>query len=494
MTKPLVSFQNISKEFSGIKVLKDISFTINSGEVHALMGENGAGKSTLMKILMGLYQPTDGNVIFEGQDISKLGVHESLDLGIAMIHQELLMIPELTIAQNIFLGREPHIFSWLKDGALNQKAKRLFEQSGINLAPKRKVNTLSIAEKQMVEIVKAISQNAKLIIMDEPTSALSDDEVDKLFKIIQNLKKSGVAVIYISHKMSEIFQIADKITVLRDGEHICTKASNELNPESLIQQMVGREIKELFPPAQNTVGEKLLEVKNIGIKGKFQKVSFSLMAGEVLGLAGLMGAGRTEVARAIAGFDALDVGQIEYLGEEVTFKSPKAAIEGGIAYVSEDRKELGFIPELSIAQNLSLSSMKSNSNGFFINTKAENSTAEASKTALNIKGRGIHQSVRTLSGGNQQKVVIGKVLRTNPKVIILDEPTRGIDVGAKTEIYKLIRELSEKGIGVILISSELPEILGLCDRVVVLSEGSQKVILSKKEATQENIMQHAVHS
>jgi inositol transport system ATP-binding protein len=494
MPTPLLSFKNISKAFSGVEVLKDISFDVNAGEVHALMGENGAGKSTLMKILMGLYQPTSGKVFFEGQDIPKANIHTSMDLGIAMIHQELLLIPELSIAQNIFLGREAHSFSWLKEKELNQKTENLFKSIGIELNPKRKVKTLSIAEKQMVEIVKAISQNAKIIIMDEPTSALSDEEVEKLFVLIKGLKAKGVAIVYISHKMSEIFQIADRITVLRDGEHISTQKSEELNDQSLIQQMVGREIKDLFPAGNAVLGNDLLEVKGISKTGKFEPISFTLKAGEVLGLAGLMGAGRTEVARAIAGFDKIDQGEIWLSGEQINAKSPKHATAKGIVYLSEDRKALGFIPELSIAQNLSLSSLFQNSVGPFIQAKSENQAALESQKLFNIKARGIDQSVGTLSGGNQQKVVIGKILRTNPKVIIFDEPTRGIDIGAKTEIYKLIRELGAKGIGIILISSELPEIVGLCDRVIVLSQGKQKAILSKEQATQENIMRHAVHS
>jgi inositol transport system ATP-binding protein len=491
MPTPLLSFQHISKAFSSVEVLKDISFEVNAGEIHALMGENGAGKSTLMKILMGLYQADEGSVIFEGEDISALGIHDTMALGIAMIHQELLLIPELSVAQNIFLGREEHSFSWVKEKSITRQTASLLDAIGIDIKPNQKVADLSIAEKQMVEIVKAISQNAKIIIMDEPTSALSDTEVDKLFALIADLKSKGVSIIYISHKMSEIFQIADRITVLRDGEHICTKKSQELDNESLIKLMVGRAINGLFPPSKSEFGKVILELKGIHKKGKFDQISFELRAGEIVGLAGLVGAGRTEVARAIAGFDQIDAGEIIFEGKSIRLNAPKQALNLGIAYVSEDRKTFGFIPELSLAQNMSLASL---GKGIFLNQSKENREATISTENLNIKARDIHQSVGTLSGGNQQKVVIAKVLRTNPKVIILDEPTRGIDVGAKAEIYKLIRTLAEDGIGIILISSELTEIIGLSDRILVLSQGKQKAILNKQEATQEKIMQYAVHS
>ncbi|WP_341225716.1 sugar ABC transporter ATP-binding protein [uncultured Arcticibacterium sp.] len=490
---PLLKISQISKSFSGIKVLENISFDLKSGEVHALMGENGAGKSTLMKILMGLLKPETGTVNLDGKDITKMDVQETLKKGIAMIHQEILMVPELSIAQNIFLGKETSTFSFLKEKHINQQTQELFDNIGLTLNPKTKMKDLSIAQMQMVEIVKAISNEAKIIIMDEPTSALSDKEVAKLFDIIKDLKSRNVAIVYISHKMDEIFQIADRITVLRDGIYIGTKAADELDNKSLITMMVGREIDSIYPDSTAEIGKTLLEIENLSSAGKFEKINFNLKEGEVLGLAGLVGAGRTEVARAIAGLDKFNSGKVILEGTELKLKSPKDAIKNKIGYVSEDRKALGFIPDLSVNENLTLASLSVYANQYFPVKNREESVGNHMIKDLKIKSNGLTQKVGSLSGGNQQKVVIGKVLLTSPKVIILDEPTRGIDIGAKFEIYKLIRTLSQKGIGIIMISSELPEVLGMSDRILVISEGKQTAILSGKEATQENIMQHAIH-
>ncbi|AWW00330.1 sugar ABC transporter ATP-binding protein [Arcticibacterium luteifluviistationis] len=490
---PLLQISQISKSFSGIKVLENISFDLKSGEVHALMGENGAGKSTLMKILMGLLKADTGSIHLEGEDITKMDVQETLKKGIAMIHQEILMVPELSIAQNIFLGKETSTFSFLKEKHINQQTQELFDNIGLTLNPKTKMKDLSIAQMQMVEIVKAISNEAKIIIMDEPTSALSDKEVAKLFKIIKDLKSRNVAIVYISHKMDEIFQIADRITVLRDGNYIGTKTVKELNNKTLITMMVGREIDSIYPESHAEIGETILEVKDLTSRGKFENINFELKEGEVLGLAGLVGAGRTEVARVIAGLDKFNSGKIILEGAELKLKSPKDAIANKIGYVSEDRKALGFIPDLSVNENLTLASLPIYANGAFPVKNREESVGNHMVKDLKIKTNGLTQSVGSLSGGNQQKVVIGKVLLTSPKVIILDEPTRGIDIGAKFEIYKLIRTLSQNGIAIIMISSELPEVLGMSDRIVVLSEGKQTAILSGKEATQENIMHYAIH-
>jgi inositol transport system ATP-binding protein len=490
--KTILEVHNISKSFSGVKVLDNITFTLVGGEVHALLGENGAGKSTFMKILMGLIQPDDGKIFLEGNEIKHSNVHDMMKRGISMIHQEILMVSELTVAQNIFLGKETHRFSWLNESDIYQKSQQLLKTLNVEIDARTKMKYLSIADRQMVEIAKAISNKAKVIIMDEPTSALSDREVSTLFDIIKDLKNKGVSIIYISHKMDEIYKISDRITVLRDGKYIATKNTHEFPQNELISMMVGREITNLFPEIETTIGDIVLTVKNLAKKGKFANINFEVSAGEVLGIAGLVGAGRTEIALSIAGLDTFDEGSVLINGKETTIKSPKDAMKYGIGYVSEDRKALGFIPHLSVKNNITLSSTPMFSNGWFMSDSREESLALQMNNDLKIRASSIQQKVVNLSGGNQQKVVIGKVLLSNPKIIILDEPTRGIDVGAKFEIYKLINDLKAKGLAVIIISSELPEILGMSDRILVLSKGKQTAILSKSEATQENIMHYAV--
>jgi inositol transport system ATP-binding protein len=489
----ILTLNKITKSFSGTKVLDEVSLEIEKGKVHTLMGENGAGKSTLMKILVGLLEADEGEILLENENILGLSVHDILRKGIAMIHQEILMVPDLSVAQNIFLGKESHRFSWLNESEINTKSKRILADLKLDISPKTKVKNLSIADRQMVEIAKAISNNAKVIIMDEPTSALSDAEVKTLFQIIEKLKSEGVAIIYISHKMEEIFQISDTITVLRDGKLISTQKASDLDSSTLISLMVGREISEIFPEAKTEVGKTMISVKNLSKKGIFSEINFEAKAGEVLGLAGLVGAGRSEVARAIAGLDKFDSGTVELDGSEIQINSPSDAIKLGIGFVSEDRKALGFIPQMNIRENISLASLKGFSKMGFVDTDSETKSTQVVFEDLKVKATGLGQKVISLSGGNQQKVVIGKVLISNPKVIILDEPTRGIDVGAKFEIYKLINTLKAKGLAIILISSEMPEILGLCDRILVLSKGKQMAILSKSEASQEKIMQYAVH-
>ena len=490
----ILQVKNLSKSFLGVKALDNIQFDLQKGEVHALMGENGAGKSTFMKILMGLLTPDSGEIVFEGKILKSKSVHENLLKGISMIHQEILVVPELTVAQNIFLGREANYRYWLNDTAINQKAQELLDLIGVKINAQTKIKNLSIAQMQMVEIAKAISTNAKVIIMDEPTSALSDTEVEILFKIINDLKAKGVSIIYISHKMDEIFEITDRITIFRDGNYIDTKNTNDLDKNSLIALMVGREIENIFPEKVTFKCEKkpILTIKNFSKKGKFENINFEVHAGEVLGIAGLMGAGRTEIVRAIYGLDKYDSGEIILKGNKINIKSPQEAIEKGIGYVSEDRKALGFMPAMSINENISLSSLANYSKAWFINSTNEKEATAQLSNDLKIKSTSINQKVMNLSGGNQQKVIIGKVLLTSPSLVILDEPTRGIDIGAKFEIYKLINQLTERGIAVIMISSELPEILGISDRVLVLSKGKQTALFTKQEATQEKIMQYAV--
>lgn len=491
--QPLLQVQNISKSFAGNQVLHGISFPLLKGEVHALMGENGAGKSTLMKILAGLLSPDEGSLLLEGNTLQKYTPVERQKVGIAMIHQEILMIPTLTVAQNIFLGRERSISNkfWINDRLLVQKANELLEHLGLNIDASAKMHTLSIAEMQMVEIAKAISQEAKIIIMDEPTSAISDREVAKLFELIKELTSKGIAIIYISHKMEEIFQIADTITVLRDGHHISTVPASTLTNDTLVKLMVGRTIDTLYPPSNANIGEAILQVEQATHHGKFQHVHFKLHRGEVLGLAGLVGAGRTEVALALYGLLDLHEGTIRVKGQHMSIKRPIDAIKAKIGYVSEDRKAIGLITSLSIQQNMSIQSLEQFSQFGWINQSSEKETLLSLVAELQVKCTDLAQLVSSLSGGNQQKIAFAKVLLNDPDIIILDEPTRGVDVGAKFEIYKIIRHLTEKGKAVILISSELPEILGLSDRIVVLSEGKQTATLSKEEATQEKIMKYA---
>ena len=489
----ILEFSNISKSFSGNRVIDNISLQIEKGKVHTLMGENGAGKSTLMKILVGLLEADKGEILLENESISNLSVQDILKKGIAMIHQEILMVPELSVAQNIFLGKESHRFSWLKENDINSQSKSILADLKVDISPKIKVKNLSIADRQMVEIAKAISNKAKVIIMDEPTSALSDVEVETLFLSIEKLKNQGVAIIYISHKMDEIFKISNTITILRDGKLISTQKASDLNSSTLISLMVGREISEIFPESKTELGKTLISVRNLARKGVFSDINFEVRAGEVLGLAGLVGAGRSEIARAIAGLDKYDSGTIALEGLEVQINSPCDAIKLGIGFVSEDRKALGFIPKMNIRENISLASLKSFSKMGFVDTDSETKSMQMVFEDLKVKATGLCQKVISLSGGNQQKVVIGKALMSNPKIMILDEPTRGIDVGAKFEIYKLINTLKAKGLAIILISSEMPEILGLSDRILVLSKGKQMAILPKSEASQEKIMQYAVH-
>ncbi|MDB5263666.1 MAG: D-xylose transporter ATP-binding protein [Adhaeribacter sp.] len=490
----LLEVHKLSKSFSGVLALDKVSLKIKSGEVHALMGENGAGKSTLMNILAGLLSPDAGEIIFEG---TRLQGHKELKLlcaGISMIHQEMLLVPEMTVAQNIFLGKEIRKGKswWLDERQLNQQATELLAPLDVAIDARMPMKGLSVAQMQMVEIVKAISKKAKIIIMDEPTSALSDKEVSTLFKIIRDLKAQGVAIIYISHKMEEIFTVADTITVLRDGKYIQTKPAAELNNDSLISLMVGRELNTMFPESPGPKGKVVLEVKKLGRQGIFSDISFDVCAGEVLGIAGLMGAGRTEIARAIYGLDQPDTGDIYIKGIKTVIKSPQEAIKNRIGYVSEDRKVLGLVLGMSVKENITLTSLKTHQRGPFIKNDSERAAVNNMVQALRIKVAHTDQPVKSLSGGNQQKVVIAKVLLAAPELIILDEPTRGIDVGAKFEIYKLIKELAAKGLAVIMISSELPEILGMSDRILVIANGRQTATLLKAEATQENIMHHAM--
>jgi inositol transport system ATP-binding protein len=490
----ILDVQHLKKSYGGIKALDGVFFELKKGEVHALMGENGAGKSTFMKILAGLEKPDAGEIRFEGAPYTARNVQDALKKGISMIHQELLVVPELTIAENLFLGKEPGLRwnFWLNDKHIQEKATEWLDKVGLSLPPQTKMKTLSVAQMQMVEIAKALSNDAKVLIMDEPTSALSDREADRLFDIIRELRKKGVSIIYISHKMDEIFRIADSITVFRDAKYVDSCASEDLDQAQLISLMVGRKLSDVFPNPNSEKGAMIYSVRNLSRERHFHRISFELHAGEILGVAGLVGAGRTELARVLYGLDRADEGEVLLHDRAMLPASPQEALENGVGYVSEDRKTIGLVTRMSILQNLSLSSLSAFSSYGFIRSDEEEKAAMTLARSLQIKCQGLSQRVETLSGGNQQKVAIAKVLMAKPKVIILDEPTRGIDIGAKVEIYQLIQQLASEGLGVILISSELPEILALSDRVLVLAQGKQTALLTKTEATQERILYHAM--
>ncbi|UUZ84696.1 sugar ABC transporter ATP-binding protein [Paenibacillus sp. P26] len=489
----ILEMDNITKEFPGVKALDNIQLKVRKGTVHALMGENGAGKSTLMKIIFGIYTPDKGTIKFKGEEIKLSGSKDALNRGISMIHQELSPVPQMTVAENIYLGREATFgFGWIHKKKMIEDTRKLFQTLNIDMDPHTKMADLSIANTQMVEIAAAISYDADLIIMDEPTSAITDKEVDQLFRIIESLKAKGVSIIYISHKMDEIFRICDDITVFRDGQYIGTKAASELDQESLIQMMVGREIKQVFHKEEAEIGDVVLSVRNLTRTGKFKDISFDVRKGEILGIAGLMGAGRTEVIESIFGIHPPDSGEIYVHGRKASITSPRDAIKYRIGLLTEDRKITGALLPLSIRDNMIVSSMDSYLNkAGFINRKMVDDMCSLFVERLNIKTPGLDQLIMNLSGGNQQKVLLARWLLNNPDILILDEPTRGIDVGAKSEIHKLMSRLAQTGKAIIMISSELPEVLGMSDRVVVMHEGAKKGELAREEANQQKIMELA---
>ncbi|EEG73712.1 sugar ABC transporter ATP-binding protein [[Clostridium] hylemonae] len=484
--------KGIEKSFNTVKVLHGVDLILRKGTVHALMGENGAGKSTLMKVLAGIHKCDAGTVTVKGKSVDIQSPKHSQALGIAMIHQELSPVPEMTVAENIYLGREPGGRLFVDYAAMYRQTEELLESLKVHISPKEKVGSLKVADQQLVEIAKAISLNAEIIIMDEPTSAITDKEVDNLFSIIRDLKDQGKGIIYISHKMDEIFQISDDITVLRDGQYVNTWKAEEIDNNILIKNMVGRELTEIFPKSEVPISDTILEVRNFTLGNKFQDISFKVKRGEIYGIAGLVGAGRTELMHALFGLDRPDKGEIIFDGKPLHIRKPKDAIREGIAYVTEDRKQEGLVLEMSVGQNISLASMKELSRGLFINEREENSLVKDEIERLRIRLHSPRQLVKSLSGGNQQKVVLSKWMIKNPKLLILDEPTRGIDVGAKSEIYKLMCEYAARGNAIIMISSEMPEVMGMADRMLVLSNGKVGGELNRSEFAQESIMQMAV--
>lgn len=497
----MLEIRSVSKRFGGVQALKDISFQIAEGEIHAVIGENGAGKSTLMNILSGVYNDYDGELYWKGSMLKLQNPHDAQRRGIAIIHQELNLISDLSITENIFLGRELYTPLGILDfKKMENKVKSLLDQLNLAVNPKRKIRDLRMGEQQLVEVAKALLVNAELLILDEPTSALNDNEIDKLFSVITSLKKRGTTMIYISHKLAEIFHVSDRITVLRDGEYVGTRYTREINEKELIRMMVNRTLDELYPKTTVTPGRIVLEVKNLSLAPnssksghKLHNISFDLREGEIIGVAGLLGAGRTELLETLFGVNNPKRigGQIVLDGNLCHFKSPSEAIHAGMAFVTEDRKTKSLNLKMSVAHNITISALKRFISFLVIRKKTEKDAVIASMKDLQIKASSLDILVSKLSGGNQQKVSLAKCLLTDPKVLLLDEPTHGIDVGAKVEIYALLSRLVSNGASIIMASSELPEILAMCDRVLVLCEGRLTGVFSRSEASQEVIMKAA---
>lgn len=495
MIQGVVSMEGISKSFPGVKALDNARFDLNSGEVHGLIGENGAGKSTLMKILTGVHTKDQGTVMYKGKKIENVTPRSAMEMGINIIHQELNLMPDLTVAQNMFIGREPKysIPVFINEHELNKMAKKVLQSMNLTIEPEELVEDLTVAQQQMVEIAKALSYNSEVLIMDEPTAALTESEIKELFLMIDKLKKQGVGIVYISHRMEELKQICDRITVMRDGCYIDTKEMDKVTITQIISMMVGREI---YEKVENTGFEKerevVLKVEGLNRGNKIKDVSFELKKGEILGFAGLMGAGRTEVARAIFGADQKESGTIYMNNEKITIHNPSDAVKHGIGYLSEDRKRYGLVLGLDIETNNVLPSFKRYLNKLgFVKENKTKVAAEVQVESLDIKTPSIKQEVKNLSGGNQQKVVIAKWLTRDCDILIFDEPTRGIDVGAKGEIYRLLNDLAAQGKSIIMISSELQEIMRMSHRIIVMREGKITGELYPEEATQEKIMEYA---
>lgn len=489
----ILRLDGVTKQFPGVLALDKVGLDLRRGEVHAVCGENGAGKSTLMKIISGQYQPDGGTLTYKGEVRQFASSMDAQGVGIAIIHQELNLVPHLTVAENIYLAREPKRGWFIDKKKLIADAQACLTRLGVDIKPEVQVRTLSVAQCQMVEIAKALSLDAEVLIMDEPTSSLTESETSLLFKIIRELKAAGVGIVYISHRLDEMREIVDRVTVLRDGRYVSTKNFADTSVDEIVAAMVGRSLEEKFPErTRKPCEEVLFRVEGLTRKGVFSDVSFSLRRGEILGFAGLMGAGRTEVARAIFGADPLDAGQVFMGDKPLTIRTPRDAIDQGIAYLSEDRKSQGLATKMSVVSNMTMANPSAVANRFgFIDFVREAAIAKQYIETLNIKTPSEHQVVKLLSGGNQQKIVIGKWLFRKSQILFFDEPTRGIDVGAKFAIYQLLDELASQGIGVVLISSELPEILGMTDRVAVFHEGRLTGVLETVATSQEEIMHYA---
>jgi rhamnose transport system ATP-binding protein len=494
MGKNILELRNITKLFPGVLALKEVNFDLQEGEVHALVGENGAGKSTLVKIITGIYPPSEGKIIYQGREVVWNNPMESNLRGIAAIYQEPTIFPDLNVAENIFMGHQKYnkYTRKIRWGELYAKTRELMNNLNTNIKPRDRIIGLSLAERQLVEIAKALSMEAKIIIMDEPTSALSISESEELFGIIGNLKKNRKAILFISHRLEDVFTVADRVTVFRDGRLIGTEDIKNVTDEKLIQMMVGREVKDLFPKMEVERGEEVLRVEHLSKRGNFKNVSFSLHKGEILGFYGLVGAGRTEVAKAIFGMDLADEGKVFINGEEVRIKNPDEAIGLGIAYVPENRDEEGIILDTDITNNISLPILEKVSKFGWLDKDDEIKIAKQFSQMLEVKASGLDQKVLYLSGGNKQKVSLAKWLASDAKILLFDEPTKGIDVGAKAAVHKFISELASKGFAILMISSELPEIMGMSDNILVMHDGLVTNYFNKSEATRERILQSAI--
>ncbi len=490
----ILEMKSISKSFPGVKALSNANLRVKSGEVHALVGENGAGKSTLMNVLLGAVEPNSGEIIYRGKKVFLHSPHEALLHGISMVHQEMSLIPSVSVAENIWIGREPEFttFGLISEKKRLARTQALLDKYHIDIDPRSIVRTLSIANMQLVEIVRAISYSPKILIMDEPTSSLSDREILLLYDIIKSLKKEGTTVMFISHKLDEVFKLCDRITVMRDGSYINDFASDGITKEELIARIAGREISEMYPKIPCEIKETVLEVKNISHKALFKNISFQVRAGEILGLFGLVGAGRTETMEGIFGIRPMDEGEIYLNGNRVTIRSPKEAIHYGLAMVTEDRRKNGIISKISVKYNISLANLKKISSGnVWIRKTKETEDIKELADKLAVKTPTLNQPIGALSGGNQQKAIIARWLYTNPKVLILDEPTRGIDVGSKSEIHRMISALAGQGLAVIMISSECEEVMGISDRIIVFHGGHISGEFKRPEFDQEELIQSA---
>jgi len=485
--------KNVSKYFPGVQALKDVTFEIKSGQVHAIAGENGAGKSTLIKILSGVYRMDDGEILLDGQPIQILSPSDAKKAGISVIYQELALVPELSVPQNVYLGKEQTLRfrALLNIKEMRNNTKKILSTFNLSLDMNQKVSSLAVGKQQMVEIAKAVSEDSWIVVMDEPTSAISEADKQVLFQMIQDLKAQGVAIVYITHRMQEIFEIADEVTVLRDGKHIVTVPVNQIAEKQLIRYMVDRDLKDIFSRERTSLSDVVLRVENLYKKGVFEPISFEVRAGEVLGMGGLIGAGRTEICRCIFGLDPYDGGEIYLNGKKVEIKSPSDALGKGIAYVSEDRRMEGIFPDLNVKNNITMATLREISRHGFVDHSRETALAHEYIEKLRIKTSSDMTLIGNLSGGNQQKACLAKMMCKHPKIMILDEPTRGIDVGAKAEIHKLIEGLAKEGIAIILISSELPELIGSSDRIVVLFEGLATAMIGAENFSQEEIMKYA---
>ncbi|MBD8949924.1 MAG: sugar ABC transporter ATP-binding protein [Blautia obeum] len=488
----IVSMEHITKEFPGVRALDDVKFNLRAGEVMALLGENGAGKSTLMKILSGVYSLDQGSLKIFGKDYSSLTPSSAREAGVAIIHQELNMCKDLTVAQNMFLGREERKGFVLNNSNMEDIARKYLGELGVDISPDEIVGELPVSKQQMIEIAKALSINAKILIMDEPTSALTSREIDELFNIIRKLKSQGCGIVYISHRLEELAHITDRVTIMRDGHYITEGNFTDFAMDEIIANMVGREIKEKFPHVECKKGKKIFEVKNLNAGRLVKDINFSLYEGEIVGFAGLMGAGRTETTRAIFGVDPKESGTLILDGKEITINNPMDAIKAGVVLAPEDRKKDGLCTKLSIRHNIALPNLDLIcGKGGVINTKIEEELCDKAVADLTIKTPNLDVDAGTLSGGNQQKVVVGKWLARNSRVVIFDEPTRGIDVGAKVEIYQLMNQLKKQGIAVMFVSSEMPEVMGVADRIIVMCDGRITGEVMAKETTQNDILKYA---